>query len=211
MDLKGQVRKLKKSHIGSKVQERLLEFKSFEGLDTKAWFSELCFCLLTANSKAQTALSIQRELSPDGFCECTANEIKDCIMRNKHRFHNNKTNYIMSARDHIDIKEKILKLVKDHGETGAREWLVKNIKGLGYKEASHFLRNVGFCNLAILDRHIINLLIENGLLKEKPKSLTKKIYLEIEERFMALAGSLKMSAAELDLYMWYIKAGEVLK
>ena len=117
----------------------------------------------------------------------------------------------MSARDHIDIKEKILKLVKDHGETGAREWLVKNIKGLGYKEASHFLRNVGFCNLAILDRHIINLLIENGLLKEKPKSLTKKIYLEIEERFMALAGSLKMSAAELDLYMWYIKAGEVLK
>ena len=38
----------------------------------------------------------------------------------------------------------------------AREWLVHNVKGIGYKEAGHFSRNIGFTqDLAILDRHIL--------------------------------------------------------
>jgi len=35
------------------------------------------------------------------------------------------------------------------------EWLVKNLTGLGYKEAGHFLRNIGSGKIAILDRHIL--------------------------------------------------------
>jgi N-glycosylase/DNA lyase len=96
-------------------------------------------------------------------------------------------------------------------EKEARDWLVKNIKGLGYKEASHFMRNVGYKNLAILDRHIINVMHDYKVLKQKPKALTKKNYLEIETKFKKLSKQLNMSAAELDLYMWYMKAGEVLK
>ncbi|GAJ17855.1 unnamed protein product, partial [marine sediment metagenome] len=33
-------------------------------------------------------------------------------------------------------------------EIKLREWVVKNFKGLGYKEASHFLRNIGYKNFA---------------------------------------------------------------
>ncbi|MAG22405.1 MAG: N-glycosylase [Candidatus Diapherotrites archaeon] len=209
--LEQELRKLQKTTVSKKVGQRLREFKSFGKKDPKEWFSELCFCLLTANSKAQSALQIQEKLGSEGFCNARSEDVKKCIIWAKHRFHNNKTNFIVQAREHLDIKEKIEFIVAQSGEEQAREWLVHNIKGLGYKEASHFLRNVGYFNLAILDRHILNLMAENKIISEKPKSLTKKNYLEIEKKFQALALKLGLIVAELDLYMWYMKTGEVLK
>ena len=114
----------------------------------------------------------------------------------------------MEARKFVDIKD-ILRGLKTSKEK--REFLVKNIKGLGYKEASHFLRNTGSFDLAILDRHVLNLLVENGFLKEKPKTLGKKQYLEIEEILGKMSKKLKMTQAELDLYLWYMKTGKILK
>jgi N-glycosylase/DNA lyase len=73
------------------------------------------------------------------------------------------------------------------------------------------LRNVGYKNLAILDRHVLNLMKEYDIIKEKPKTLNKKKYLEIEKIFKKIANTLKMSCAELDLYVWYMKTGKVLK
>lgn len=207
-NLVSEIKKLRKSSVGKKVGKRLKEFESFRNKDTKEWFSELCLCILTANSKAVTALKIQEKLTSKGFCEYSHDLIKETIKKNKHRFHNNKANYIISAREHINIKDKI---IKQKSEPEAREWLVKNIKGLGYKEASHFLRNVGYKNLAILDRHILSLMKENGFLKQMPKTLTRKNYLSIEKIFKKIAEIVNMSCAELDLYMWYMKTGEVLK
>jgi len=190
------------------ISERLKEFSSFKNKTNPDWFSELCFCILTANSKARTALAIQKELGHKGFSSHSEKQLAETIRRNKHRFHNNKAKYIVEARKNLDIKDKITKHKTSHE---ARSWLVENIKGLGYKESSHFLRNVGYTDLAILDRHIINLMLEHKLLKEKPKSLNTKNYLAIEQDFNSLANKLKMSPAKLDLYMWYLKAGEVLK
>jgi N-glycosylase/DNA lyase len=198
---------LGKSAVKPIVDKRLKEFEALGKKPSKEWFSELCFCILTANSKAITALKIQKELGAKGFCSLCFKDIRDSIKRNKHRFHNNKAKYITEARCHTDIKKKMQKME----EKEARDWLVKNIKGLGYKEASHFMRNVGYKNLAILDRHIINVMHDYKVLKQKPKALTKKNYLEIEKQFQGLSAKLGMSAAELDLYMWYMKAGEVLK
>jgi len=53
--------------------------------------------------------------------------------------------------------------------------------------------------------------MQEDKLLERPRSLTKKSYLEIEKKFTKLAECLGMPAAELDLYMWYMKTGEVLK
>ncbi len=205
------INKIRETEIKEVVDKRLEEFESLRNKDNDRWFSELCFCILTANSKARTALSIEKELGTRGFCESCERDIRECIRRNKHRFHNNKARYIVEARKSMNIKDIITKIVKDGGEKAAREWLVKNVKGLGMKEASHFLRNVGFKNLAILDRHILNLMKENNIIYEKPKSLNKKVYLEIEEKFSEIADKAGMSNAELDLYLWYIKTGEVLK
>ncbi|MEM2975891.1 MAG: N-glycosylase, partial [Candidatus Bathyarchaeia archaeon] len=95
-------------------------------------------------------------------------------------------------------------------EIALREWLVKNIKGIGYKEASHFLRNIGFTNLAIIDFHILNILTRHKLIK-KPKTLTRKNYLEIEQTLKNIAEKLNLTLAELDLYLWYIETNKILK
>jgi len=194
-----------------KIEKRLKQFENFSKRSNKDWFSELCFCILTANSKAKTAIAIQKELGADGFVTCVKNSLSKCIKDNKHRFHNNKTRYIIEARKHLDIKKKVITLVNKKGEKETRDWLAENIKGIGYKEASHFLRNVGYKNIAILDRHILNLMVEHGFLRQKPKSLTKKIYHQIERKFEVLAKEYNMSPAKLDMYMWYLKTGEVLK
>lgn len=210
-ELISKIKALKKTDIKKKVDSRLDEFKSFENKNNLAWFSELCFCILTANSKARTAIIIQTELKGKGFLEKSFEDVRDVIIANKHRFHNNKARFIVEARQFKDIKKIVDIKVKEIGENATRDFLSENIKGIGYKEASHFMRNVGFCNLAILDRHILNLMVENNLLSEKPKTISKRVYHELEKKLLVLCGKLKMSQAELDLYLWYMKGGDVLK
>jgi N-glycosylase/DNA lyase len=205
------VKKLRKSEVKKVVDKKISIFKDFNKKNTKEWFGEMCFCILTANSKAKTAIAIQKELGANGFCTLCFKDLMETIKRNKHRFHNNKARFIVEAQKNLNIKDLIKPIAENEGQLNAREWLVKNIKGLGYKESSHFLRNVGYFDLAVLDRHILNLMKDDGMIIEKPKTLTKKKYFEIEEKFRQLARKLGMSCAELDLYMWYIKTGWVLK
>jgi N-glycosylase/DNA lyase len=202
---------IRSSKKAKEIDTRLKEFLDFNDKGNESWFSEMCFCILTANSKAKTACNIQNELDCEGFYTESEESIRSCIIRNKHRFHNNKARFIIEARKYHNIKDIIIKLIDDGGTVGTREWLVQNIKGLGYKEASHFLRNIGYQNVSILDRHILRLMYEYSLIEEIPKHLSKKTYLDIEKKFKDLAAKAKMNLAELDLYMWYMRTGEVLK
>ena len=95
-------------------------------------------------------------------------------------------------------------------EADLREWIVKNVKGLGYKESSHFLRNIGFQDYAIIDFHIVDLLVKHDLI-EKPKTMTKSKYLEIEKILKEIGEKLELNMAQLDLYLWYLETGKVLK
>lgn len=193
--------------VQSLIETRLNEFKSFKHKSDEDWFSELCFCILTANSKALTALSVQKELGFKGFMTLPEKTLVQRIKENKHRFHNIKAARIVEARKHTNIKKIITPLDEFH----AREWLVANVKGLGYKESSHFLRNVGYKNSAILDRHILNLLFDHGLLNKVSPSLNRSNYLKIEKVCSQVARNLNMDLAKLDLSMWYLKTGRVLK
>lgn len=191
----------------AEISKRIKEFESFQNKNNNYWFSELCFCLLTANSKAQTAINIQNELKYKGFYNLKEKEISNTIKNNKHRFHNNKAKYIIEARKHNKIKE----IIKNKEEKEARTWLVNNIKGFGYKEASHFLRNVGYKNLAILDRHILRSMKNNKIIEEIPKTLNKTNYEEIESKLNSFCKKTNFSMAELDLYIWYLETNRVLK
>ncbi len=94
----------------------------------------------------------------------------------------------------------------------AREWLVKNVKGLGYKEAGHFLRNIGLGeDLAILDRHILKNLMLMGVIDAVPASLSKKTYLDIEKKMIEFSKQVGIPMGQLDLLLWYKEAGEVFK
>ena len=90
---------------------------------------------------------------------------------------------------------------------GAIKFLVKNITGLGYKEASHFLRNVGYNDVAIIDRHIIRFLYQYHYIDQLPKIITKKIYLELED----ILTKFGILLDKLDLMIWYHMTGTVLK
>ena len=87
-----------------------------------------------------------------------------------------------------------------------------NVKGLGYKEASHFLRNIGRGkNLAILDVHILRNLKRCGVIRKIPATLTKKTYLDTEERMRKLAANINIPLEELDLLFWSLETGFVFK
>jgi N-glycosylase/DNA lyase len=121
----------------------------------------------------------------------------------------------VGARDRFLIKGKLsikisLKSVRDiHAY---REWLVRNIKGLGYKEASHFLRNIGFGNqFAILDRHILRNLVYLDVIQDIPASLSRSRYLQIEQKMAEFARNVRIPLAHLDLLLWYKETGEIFK
>lgn len=195
MQLIKKINELKKSQVKETVDTRIKEFKQKK--TRKEIFKELCFCLMTANFRADKSIMIQKEIN-DGFLTFTEKALAKKLKELGHRFPNTRAKYIVEARKHI---QKL---------PGTREWLFENVKGLGMKESSHFLRNIGQDNYAIIDFHIIDVLTENGII-DKQKTLNKKIYLEIEEKLKKLGQKTGLTQAELDFYLWYMETGKVLK
>jgi len=194
--------------------ETLFNFEPFLNLTLKAdTFSELCFCLLTANSSAITGIKIQAYVGSEGFSSMDINSLTDIFSSLGHRFAHQRAERIVKAREKWEKIEKLLKSVTDSYKL--REFLCNpesefKIKGLGYKEASHFLRNTGCKDIAIVDRHIYRFLVEEGLYPPV-KSLTPRRYKEIEKVLGEICARLELTQAELDLYIFYIKTGKVLK
>lgn len=201
------VSRLKRSCVKNLVGSRIAEFKHMRRRSSVDLFKELCFCILTANFSAERSLRIQAEVG-DGFLTLSEPQLAETLKRLGHRYPNARARYIVEARRYAKTLKEILSRL-GCGYT-AREWLVRNVKGIGYKEASHFLRNVGCTDLAIIDFHIVDLLSRYGLM-EKPKSLTRRRYVEIENLLRRIAKSLGITVAELDLYLWYMETGKVLK
>jgi N-glycosylase/DNA lyase len=186
------------------IDKRLKEFLILNKKGNKEWFFELCYCLLTSNWKAKESIEIQKKLIPDGFLNWNENRLAQFLKKSGHRFWPQRADRIVLARRYENIKDILM------NEKDKRAWLVKNIKGLGMKESSHFLRNVGIFDFAILDRHIINSLIDNRIISSH-KTLTSKKYIEIEQKMAQICKKLNMSQGELDIYVWYIKTGKILK
>jgi N-glycosylase/DNA lyase len=199
---------LRKSEVAEAVRRRMDDFRNLGAKGNEDWFSEMCFCILTADSRAKMGMRIQEELGPRGFLSMPVSELRRRLKEAGHRFPNARSQFIVEARKFRGVKD----IISNLGDARlSREWLVENVRGLGYKEASHFLRNVGFDCLAILDRHVLTVACEYGMIKSAPPTLTRKRYLETEGVLLNLAERLKLSAGELDLYLWYMKTGEVLK
>ena len=202
-----QINELKHSEIGKLIDERIKEFEEAGKKKEDAVFGELCFCLLTANFSAEKCITIQKEMGRR-FRLLSEKELAAELKKHGHRFPNVRANYIYEARK---CETNLCKLVGNGKER--REKLVHDVKGLGLKEASHFLRNIGFKDVAIIDFHILDLLKEEGLIDfdRRKQTLTKKKYLEIEGVLEGIAKRAGLNLAELDLYLWYMETGKVLK
>ncbi|MBY9003142.1 MAG: N-glycosylase/DNA lyase [Candidatus Lokiarchaeota archaeon] len=201
------INNLKKSEIADIVNTRIKEFTAFKEESIQIIFRELCFCIMTANCGAEKCIEIHDRMEDD-FLILDGMQLAEKFKECGYRFPNIRSSYIIEARKYMADLEKVLN--KSNQDNSLRDWIVKNIKGLGYKEASHFLRNIGHENYAIIDFHIIDVLVKHNLI-EKPKTLTKKKYIEIEYILREMGEKLKLNLAELDLYLWYIETGKVLK
>jgi N-glycosylase/DNA lyase len=197
------------------ISLRLGEFRQ-RGLHAsdEELFSELAFCLLTPQSRAKFCWEAILDLKEQHMLlKGSADQIKrrlHCV-----RFHNKKASYLVAARNLFlrDGTISIKALLEEHEDSyECREWLVKNVKGLGYKEASHFLRNIGRGeDLAILDRHILKNLHLLGVIAKIPETLSKTTYRRIETDMEKFALSAKIPFAHLDLLLWYKETGEIFK
>jgi len=170
--------------------------------DDECFFGELCFCILTPQSRAKNCREVINQLKADKKL-FTANleELRSYLKGV--RFPDKKAVYIIEAREKLP---KIKEMANCKPEE-FREWLIENIKGLGQKESAHFMRNIGFRGLPIIDVHIQNFLRNVGKYKETG-SLTKKRYGELENKFLELSKELKIPPEELDIAIWLYQSGE---
>ena len=205
-DLINKINELKQNNIKNIVSERIQEFKNIDKESCTQLFEEMCFCILTANYNAEKCIKIQDEIGCN-FSILSKDKLTKKLTQLGHRYPNARAGYIDESKKHKDLLKNV---INSNNGIQRREWLVKNVKGLGYKESSHFLRNIGFDDYAIIDFHIIDLLVRYKLIK-KPKSLDKKAYLEIENVLRTLAKKTDLTLSELDLYLWYMETGKILK
>lgn len=198
------------------IEKRLREFKEiWEKGSNEDIHAELSFCILTPQSKAVNAWKAITILRENGLLfNGSVEEIVEYL--NIVRFKNNKAKYLVALREQMQnekgdiITKELFNSIADVKEK--REWIVKNIKGMAYKEAGHFLRNVGFGKkIAILDRHILKNLVKLEVIEDIPKTLTPKLYLEIEEKMKAYCEFISIPMDSLDLLLWYKEAGEIFK
>jgi N-glycosylase/DNA lyase len=190
------------------IRVRLSEFQS---VPPSEYFYELVYCLLTPQSSAAHADRVVARLREADFHSQSVDP-EPILRRKEHyiRFHKAKTRYLFHMKEHY--AEIVLKLSEPVSAFDFREWLVMNVIGLGYKEATHFLRNVGKNDgLAILDRHILRMLEKLEVIDSIPKSIGRKQYLEIEQRFKVFADSIGIVLDELDLVFWSMGTGEIRK
>lgn len=197
------------------INKRIQAFRDIlKAEDQKDIFAEFIFCLLTPQSKAKICWdAVSRLRRKNLLCRGDINAIYKELKGV--RFAYKKARYIYEARKlfmsngRLRIRSILLKC---KAPSGLRDWLVKNVKGMGYKEASHFLRNIGLGEkMGILDRHILKNLYQLNVIKEMPKTLTRKRYLTIEQALRDFSQAIKIPMSHIDLVLWCKETGEVFK
>lgn len=200
-------------NLEENIKNTLKDFKKTWDSE-KAIYEELCFCLLTPQSSAKQAMKCISQLREHNLLDKGFAKQKEPFVKNV-RFFRTKAKRLEEAQNKFP-SNKIKKILQENGLPNdaikAREFLLKEVNGYGMKESSHFLRNIGFGeNVAILDRHILKNLQKCKVINEVPKTLTKKTYLEIENKMKIFCKKNKIDFAELDLIFWSNETGNVLK
>ncbi len=193
--------------LKGQIKSRLLEFSEVK---PERYFYELCYCMLTPQTSALNAEKAVIELEKLNFLESNIDPTEILNNRSNYiRFHITKSKRLIEMKENFQAIKKMLN--SKLKATEKREWLADNIKGIGMKEASHFLRNIGYLNLAILDRHILKHLVICNLFPKLPNVSTKKGYLFVEKKFKIFSQKVNIPIDELDLLFWSYETGIILK
>ncbi|HYV04303.1 MAG TPA: N-glycosylase/DNA lyase [Blastocatellia bacterium] len=177
-------------------------------------FEELTFCIFTAGASARMGLRSVESVRPV-LMSGSKRRIQKAL-GGRHRFPNARGAYVFETREYLrahcglELREKLWSF---ENPDQRRDFFAANrdVRGLGYKEASHFLRNVGYRGYAILDKHLLARLTELEVIGSPKPPATKNGYLAIEEKLKNFSENIGIDFDELDLLLWYTKTGEILK
>jgi len=199
------------------IRARLREFRQVwqTASDSRLW-EEMVYCIFTAGASAKMGLRSVDALRPLLKTGAQAEMTKALVAAGAHRFPNARPGYVIVTRDYLEESfsmqlRRRLDSFRDPMER--RDWLAMEprIKGLGYKESSHFLRNIGFKGYGILDKHIVRCLCELKVIDSPKPPTSRGRYLETEDRMRRFAADTGIDFDELDLLLWSTKTGEILK
>jgi len=196
------------------ISKRLESFKKLDRLSERQVFEELAFCIFTPGSKALNGDKAVKELKRQNLLFKGNRDSIAKGLRGIVRFHNNKALYLTQARRYFKkgLKFNIKSFVLADNPIMVRERLAQEVKGIGYKEASHFLRNIGLGrDLAILDTHILKNLKRLNIITEIPVSMGEKKYLDLESKMNEFSKYVKIPIAALDLLFWSHETGFIYK
>ncbi|MFN8358821.1 MAG: DNA lyase [Candidatus Kapaibacterium sp.] len=208
-DYESAMRELRSSYEEQKgaIRARLDEFRN---VPSEEYFYEMCFCLCTPQSKARHALLVVEKLKEIDFQSYPC-DVADILGNSEHyiRFHRQKSYNLQEMQSKWSSIEKII--ASDVPISEKRDHLAASVRGMGMKEAAHFLRNIGIYGVAILDRHILKHLTRLRVISEYPMSLSRSLYREIEDEWLKFCRQTGIPMEEMDLLFWSMETGEILK
>lgn len=208
------VNDLREIYNGKKpeISERIQEFREiYRTGNKKQIFSELAFCILSSGTGPKTAEKSLRAIGDALMTESDVSIVEK--LEGVHKYPD-KGNFIYTTRVYLesnfdlDLKSALIS-IEDHNER--RDFLAKNreIKGLGYLQASHFLRNIGFSGYAILDKNILRSLYDLGVITDTKPPTSGKRYIEKEQLMKDFAEHLEIDFDHLDLLLWFMIRGQI--
>ncbi|MEI0560871.1 transcriptional regulator [Brachyspira pilosicoli] len=212
-----------KDKILHERMKRRLEYfeRVYKRENDKRLFAELAFCICTPQTKARSGAAAIIDLYNHNLLFKGSEESIANILIKHVRFHNMKARNIVLARklyfpkEKFILRERIDDAIKNDSIVSLRNELAKEVKGYGLKEASHFLRNIGFGQkIAILDRHIMRVMSKLDILPESmtPKtSLTKNNYMSCEANLVEYSKKEKIPMEYLDFVFWYDATNDIFK
>jgi len=182
---------------------------------------ELVLCLLSSSVKYEVAASYVEYFTEAGFFNSwllnVPNQEELYVIMNtpilvkskyiRYRFPKQKSiqlyNLIANIYGQGSSIKQILNKSKD--PKFIRENLVEICSGIGNKQSSMFLRNIGFTNkLAILDTHLIDYLKTIQIIPSNFKLNTTKKYILVEDKYLDYAVSNNFDMSHLDSAIWSI-------
>jgi N-glycosylase/DNA lyase len=184
---------------------------------------ELSTCVLSSQVPFSLAVSAANEIDKKGLLltenddiEVLAHKLFEVLSSplnveggtRKYRFPELRSRHL-AATHTIVTKEygSLVKLLASFDNASeARSWLIKHVPGLGPKQSSMFLRNIGASyELAILDRHVLNYMSALGIYSgDKPYISSINTYRQCEVLLRGHADDLECSVGLLDWAIWIV-------
>jgi len=195
---------------------------SWHELREEDLWEELCFCILSSNVPYEMASSALIQLSHKGLLDLDSERINTRLIASElsrpiyhperkdgslrvYRFPRNRARNIVGAWNYLYLRNSGLAslLYSKFTPVDLRAALASHVPGIGFKEASHFLRDVKYTDaLAVLDTHIVSFL--NLFVHALPpiRNLTPRRYIQLEKLLIEFAENLGLSPAILDMAVW---------